>query len=136
MPLYTDLDQAVTRAKERSAAQAKDEAYIRELLQISHGIHKTTQEIVFRPFYVAAKFLEQSRRDQTLKKADKAEFTGQALPIESLLGLQRALDADLDVPPSFAIANDGIEMPSAAQLKANYDSALLTMRQFQPRGFY
>lgn len=133
MTLYASFPEALNRAKERSAAKASDTLWLTELLQLSVGIHRSTGEVVFRPFYVAAKYLEQSRRDQTLKEADGAKFTNQVTPIESLLDLQRSLDADLIIPVNFQIA---LEQPSAATLKANYEAALLMLQQFQPRGFY
>jgi hypothetical protein len=137
MTLYTDINQALVRAKERGNAKAADEVYLTELLQMSVGVHRETGETVHRPFYVAAKYLEQSRRDQTLKEADGAKFTGQAVPIASLLDQQFALDADLIVPWQYQIhGNNRGTIPSAGQLKAGYDAAILTMQRFQPRGFY
>lgn len=127
--LYTNLDSALARAKERSMAKAADEGYLSELLQISFGTHRRTNEVVYRPFYVAAKYLEQSRRDQTLVEADGAKFTGQKIPIRSLLDLQEALDADLYIRPSFRIASD------LGQLKNAYDMAIEQLKQYQPRGY-
>lgn len=127
--LYTTLDSALTRAKERSMAKAADEPYLSELLLISFGIHRQTNEVVYRPFYVAAKYLEQSRRDQTFSEADGAKFTGQKTPIRSLLDLQEALDADLYIRPSFRICSD------LGELKNAYDMAIEQLKQYQPRGY-
>jgi hypothetical protein len=127
--LYTNLDEALARAKERSQAKAADEDYLRELLMISFGTHRRTNDIVYRPFYVAAKYLEQSRRDQTLVEADGAKFTGQKIPIKSLLDLQQALDADLFIRPSFRISSDLGELESA------YEMAIEQLKQYQPRGY-
>ena len=130
--LYSDLPSALERARERAAVTTKADSYLTELLQMSYGTSKQTGEIVYRPFYAAAKFLEQSRRDQTLKEADNAKFTGQALPIESLLALQFSLDQDLNIRPAFVIA---YPHPGIGQLKAGYEAALIFARQLQPRGF-
>jgi hypothetical protein len=127
--LYTSLDSALARAKERSQAKATDEDYLRELLMISFGTHRRTNDIVYRPFYVAAKYLEQSRRDQTLVEADGAKFTGQKIPIKSLLDLQQALDADLFIRPSFRISADLGELENA------YQMAIEQLEQYQPRGY-
>jgi hypothetical protein len=130
--MYRELAVALARAKERAAAKTSDEAYLTELLQLTYGTDKQTGHVVYRPFYVAAKFLEQSRRDQTLKKADGAEFTNQATPIQSLLDTQYALDQDLVIRPQFAIIPSNIG--SLGELKIGFERALTFMRQFQPRG--
>lgn len=127
--LYTTLDSALARAKERSMAKATDEDYLKELLLISFGTHRITNQVVYRPFYVAAKYLEQSRRDQTLVEADGAKLTGQKVPIRSLLDLQLALDADLFIRPSFRIVSD------LGELKNAYEMAIVQLKQYQPRGY-
>jgi hypothetical protein len=133
MLLYTDLDQAIDRAKERAAARATDKPYLSELLQLTYGTHKKTGEIVYRPFYVAARFIQQSRRDQSLKKGDDAEFTGQARPIASLLDQQWELDHDLDIRPQFRIARGGGDGDSKVA-ESEYKSALVFLSRYQPRG--
>jgi hypothetical protein len=133
MTLFTDLPSALARARERSAAKASDEAYLTELLHLSVGIHRQSRETVYRPFYVAARWLQQSRRDQSFKEADGAKFTGQVIPIESLLDLQRSLDLDLDIPTGFQAVSGSL---SKSQLESMFEEALLTLMQFQPRGFY
>lgn len=128
-PLYSSLDNALARAKERSMAKPADESYLKELLQISFGTHKTTNQIIYRPFYVAAKYLEQSRRDQILAEADGAKFTGLKVPIRSLLDLQQALDVDLYIRPEFRIVSN------VGNLKAGYEAAIAQLKQYQPRGY-
>ena len=130
MALYTDLSEALKRARERSASKQADETYLLEILQMSYGVHRITDQIVYRPFYAAAKWLEQSRRDQSITETDKVKFTGQKVPIASLLDLQRALDMELKIKPEFMIFADC----SIGDLKSKYDMAVLTLRQFQPRG--
>lgn len=76
--------------------------FINSLLDIAIG--KTDTDItVYRPFYVAAKELEQ-RFTNNLKEADGAVFLQYEKQIASLLALQVALDlADgLIIPDSFS----------------------------------
>jgi len=98
--IYTDLTQSLNRAKERSGATINDEVYLTELLNLSAGID-TIGVKHFRPFYVAAKFIEQNQSIHTLKEADAVVFTGLPIPIASLLALQAAYDAanSLIIPP-------------------------------------
>lgn len=100
--MYLVKADALNRAKERSGATENDEVYLTELLDISAGIDTIgTQH--FRPFYVAAKFIEQNQTVHTLKEADAVVFTGLPIPIASLLALQAAYDAanSLIIPPGF-----------------------------------
>jgi hypothetical protein len=131
--LYTDLNEALDRAVERSAAKASDRPYLQELLSMSYGTSPDGQ-IVYRPFYVAARFLQQSRRDQTVKEGDGVKFTGQAIPIASLLDLQSSLDQALAVQAGFETALLSLEPPSLKQLEAARDGAVLFLRRYQPRG--
>lgn len=105
--MYTNLVDALARAKERSGATTADDAYLTELLTLSSG-KDASQVVHYRPFYCAAKWLEQNRGQQLLKKAkDGIEFTGLAKPIESLLALQAAYDSGqgLTVPVGFEAAS-------------------------------
>ncbi|MBW4540711.1 MAG: hypothetical protein KME43_16405 [Myxacorys chilensis ATA2-1-KO14] len=129
--MFTDLQTALVRARERAAATSADDIFLTELLELSAGTSRATAEKIYRPFYVAARYLQQSRRDQTIKQADGATFTGQAIPIASLLDLQRSLDESLLVPIGFE-AIGRIE-PDAKALKATYDAALLTLKKYSPR---
>jgi hypothetical protein len=74
--------------------------------------------ICYRPWYAAAKLLEQNLDIQALKKADGAEFTGQETAIRSLYAMQLAIDqidaldtpavvvpAPLAVPTALALFN-------------------------------
>lgn len=130
MQLYTELADALERARERSAANQSDEKYLIEILQMSSGVHKITGQIVYRPFYAAAKWIQQSRRDQSVTQAADVKFTGQETPIASLLDLQRSLDFELNIKPEFMILGSAI-----GNLKANYDMAVLALKQLQPRGY-
>ena len=97
---YEVLADALIRAKERSGATAVDDPYLTELLVISAGKdpNNVTQ---YRPFFVAAKWLEQNLSAQALSEADGVKFTGQATPIASLLALQASIDQalSLTIPP-------------------------------------
>jgi hypothetical protein len=79
------------------------DSHLDNQLVISAG--KNSSDVtIYRPYYVAAKFLEQLRSQQILSKAeDGVTFTGLAKPIESLLNLQAALDLSLGltVPEGF-----------------------------------
>ncbi|MBE7384389.1 MAG: hypothetical protein F6J95_023620 [Leptolyngbya sp. SIO1E4] len=113
---YTDLADALARAKERSGATATDDTYLTELLQMSAAPDGggTTH---FRPFFAAAKWLEQNRTQQAISEADGAKFTGLATPIESLLALQYSYDQanGLTVPAGFeAVALDCVQCDGAA----------------------
>lgn len=80
----------------------EDIFFISSLLDISIG--KTSDNtVVYRPFYVAAKELEQ-RFTNNLKEADGAVFLQYEKQIASLLALQVSLDlADgLTIPDSFS----------------------------------
>lgn len=114
--MYTVLAEALARAKERSGAADTDNAYLTEILTLSAGTAAGTT--YYRPFYCAAKWLEQNLSAQTLKKArEGVEFTGLAKPIESLLALQAAYDKalGLTIPEGFeAVALDCLECPTSA----------------------
>jgi hypothetical protein len=79
--------------------------HLENQLLISAGKNPSNTTI-YRPYYVAAKFLEQLRSQQVLSQAeDGVKFTGLAKPIESLLALQAALDLSLGltVPAGFEV---------------------------------
>lgn len=131
--LYSNLQSALERVKDRTAESEEKEDYVIELLEMSYGFHKQTRELVYRPFWVAAKILQQSSFYQTLKKDDSTEFTGQEVPIQSLLDLQANLDVDLDVRPGFGVSAG--KRVDRAVLKENRDQALIIFRQYLPRGY-
>ena len=100
---YLDQAAALARAKERSGATDTDDEYLNELLGMS-AAPDADSVIHYRPFYCAAKWIEQNRPAQTLSEAaGGTKFTGLQKPIDSLLALQRAYDEanDLDVPNGF-----------------------------------
>lgn len=108
MKQYLDLDEALDRAKERSGATVVDDDYLTELLEMSAGIDPANQTH-YRIFFVAAKWLEQNRPQQTLAVAEGVTFTGLAKPIASLLALQAAYDSAnaLVVPLGFEAVTPG-----------------------------
>lgn len=100
--MYTVLAEALARAKERSGATSADDVYLTELLTLSAG--KAPDAVThYRPFYCAAKWMEQDKAKQALKKAGDVEFTGLAAPISSLVNLQASLDQalELTIPKGF-----------------------------------
>ena len=98
---FLTLQPALDRARERSQASSSDDAYLTELLELSAG--KAEAVTHYRPYYVAAKFLEQNLARQLISAADGATFTLLKKPIESLLDLQSAYDRaqGLSVPAGF-----------------------------------
>lgn len=107
--MYTVLESALDRTKQLAGIDTLDfsrDDYATELLALSAGI---TEDVIladvthYRPFYVAAKLLEQDLDVQALSEADRVKFTGQAKPIASLLALQAAYDARyyLTIPVGF-----------------------------------
>ena len=105
---YLVQPDALARAKERSGATDADDDYLNELLTLSAGVD-ADQATHYRPFYCAAKWIEQNRTEQTLSEASGTKFTGLQKPIDSLLALQRAYDQaqGLTVPDGFeAIPSD------------------------------
>ena len=126
---YLDLVDAIDLAQ--SLAQVTvDDAVVEMKLQASAGkatadfnvgtIAVVKDSIVFRCYYVAAKLMEQSRDDQTLRQADGATFTGLERPITSLLMEQYATDQAYPV----AIAS-GFDAVSALQAVVGLDKALM-----------
>lgn len=98
--LYLTLEAALLRAKERAGISGTaEDAFLTELLQLSAGTDPegTTH---YRPFLVAARWLEQNQSAQAISKADGVEFTGLRTPIASLLNLQAGYDmaCNLTVP--------------------------------------
>ncbi|MEM1240847.1 MAG: hypothetical protein AAGI45_13485 [Cyanobacteria bacterium P01_H01_bin.26] len=105
---YLNQAEALARAKERSGATAADDEYLNELLTMSSALDADGLTH-YRPFYCAAKWIEQNRPAQTLTEASGTKFTGLQKPIDSLLALQRSYDQanGLDVPDGFeALASD------------------------------
>lgn len=103
--MYLDLLAALSRCKERSGATAQDDAFLTEMLTFSAGVD-LSQQTHYRPFYVAAKYLEQSQSAQAISEDDGTKFTGLAKPIASLLALQAPYDVAqaLTIPAGFEAA--------------------------------
>lgn len=100
--LYASKPAALARAKERSGAGEADDAYLNELLLLSAAVTASDAEtLIYRPFYVAAKFLEQDLARQALTEDEGTKFTLLWKPIKSLLAQQRGIDKALGliVPP-------------------------------------
>lgn len=107
---YIVLAAALTRTKERCQAEASDDVFLTELLEMSAG-KDAAGTVHFRPFFVAAKFLEQNPDLRDLSEGDGAKFTLAQPRIESLLNLQHQYDVanGLDVPPGMsAIATNAV----------------------------
>jgi hypothetical protein len=110
---FLTLQPALDRARERSQAATTDDAYLTELLELSAG--KAEAVTHYRPYYVAAKFLEQNLARQQISAADGATFTLLKKPIESLLDLQSAYDRaqGLLVPAGFEAVPDDCKVCSS-----------------------
>lgn len=112
MAQFLDLDEALDRAKERTQGQATtaDDDWLTELLEMSAALDP--DEVThFRPYFAAAKLLEQKLSAQLVESADGATFTGLATPIASLLLLQAGYDSanGLAVPPGFEAVPPGLQ---------------------------
>lgn len=79
-----------------------DDAFLTELLLMSAG-KDATSVTHYRPFYCAARWLEQNRAAQQLSEAKGVKFTGLVTPIASLYGLQADYDSanELQIPKGF-----------------------------------
>jgi hypothetical protein len=104
MALLT-LPQAIAKAQLLAdALLEQDIEFISDLLELSAGIDPSGA-IVYRYYYVAARRLQTNLEIQALSKAeDGVTFTGQAIPIETLLNLQLAIDLSIPliVPQGFS----------------------------------
>lgn len=92
-PLYLDLLECIELVKER--AQVTDttkEAAIENLLEDSAGLTYDGVTDVYRPYFTAARFLEQDHQTQKLSKAGDVVFTGLAAVIASLYNQQAGID--------------------------------------------
>ena len=132
---YATLAVALDRARERAAAKPSDDVFLTELLEMSAGKRLDNGKKEYRPYYVAARYLRQSRRDQTISAAEEGvKFTNQATPIADLLELQAALDQALSVPAAFAaIAAEAPPQPTAAAVESSYEAALISLKKYLPR---
>lgn len=109
MTQYLNINTALLRAKERCQGKATsaDDPWLREMLNMSAGTVGGVAH--YRPYYCAAKLLEQKQSAQTISEADGAKFTGLALPIASLFDLQSAYDKanGVQVPAGFEAVTTG-----------------------------
>jgi hypothetical protein len=112
------LNEVKTNPATKGLIGSDYDTYLDGQLDLTAGKNAANQTI-FRPYYVAAKFLEQIRSQQTIRSADGAVFTGLALPIASLLGQQAAIDTALGliVPPGFEAVVPGAESSSSSGLQ-------------------
>lgn len=100
---YLDRDFALSEALQnpavRGLADADDEVSIGVQIDVTAGTLADAK--VYRPYYVAAQYLEQKRSQQALLEGGGAKFSNLATPIASLFRQQAALDAALGtvVPP-------------------------------------
>lgn len=110
---YTDRLAALARTKERCQAASLDDAYLLELLDMSAG-KDAIAAVHYRPFFVAAKFLEQNPDLRDLSEADGAKFTLADPRIKSLYELQRNYDLanNLSIPKGFEspVFVNGVQM--------------------------
>lgn len=106
--MYPTIQAALAEVKTNPATAglvtAEYDGYLTNLLTLSAGV-MPTGETEYRPFYVAARLLEQLRSGQTLLSADGVVFTGLIKPIASLFAQQGAIDQALSliVPPGFDV---------------------------------
>ncbi|MEM7771968.1 MAG: hypothetical protein AAF327_15840 [Cyanobacteria bacterium P01_A01_bin.37] len=101
MTTYLLIADALTRTKERSGATDGDDTLLTELLNQAAGTVGGVTH--YRPFYVAARFIEQNTGVQTLSEAKGVKFTGQWRVIASLMSTQAAYDSanGLTVPTGY-----------------------------------
>jgi hypothetical protein len=128
--MYTDLAACLNEVKINPATRgliaAEYDDYLTNQLTISAGLNATGATI-YRPYFVAAKFLEQLRAKQEIAKAKGVEFTGLALPIESLLAQQASLDRALT-------ASMGLVVPAGFEAVVA-DASPLTVKKRPPRSY-
>lgn len=117
MSLYTDLAQALAFTKDLTGIADRD-TILTQKLKISAGKLKadTTIEgdavaagtVIYRAYYVAAKALQQNRKDQSVKQADGVTFSNLTGMIDSLMDEQLAIDTalDLEIPKGFVATTD------------------------------
>ncbi len=99
---YTDLSACNTRVLARTQIRDTDGSIATEIgYKLEESAGEANSTTYYRPFYVGAVMLMQSRGDQTVAMADGAEFFGKGQrfnlqpTIESMLREQAALDVSL-----------------------------------------
>lgn len=99
-----DLQNAIAIATQKSGSTEAREDELLIMLENSAG--SLGGQPYYRPWYVAAKALEQDLDAQSIESADDVKFTGQRVPIRSLLEWQAAIDSSSGavVPEAFSAA--------------------------------
>lgn len=115
---YTDQAAALTALKSLNAVRdlplPEDDGFLNDLLVASSakvgpegGIEGDTNysagTLIYRHYYVAARFLEILRSQQSLSATSSVKFTNLVRPIASLLQMQGAMDRalNLEVPDGY-----------------------------------
>jgi hypothetical protein len=90
----TLLSRATAIVLDKAGLEADRTADVELTLDITAGASSINGVATpcYRPWYAAAKLLEQNLDVQALSQADGAKFTGQAVVIRSLYGIQQAID--------------------------------------------
>lgn len=107
-----DIQGAISLALQKSGFPEARSAELQTMLENSAATLNGSP--YYRPWYVAAKALEQDLDTQSIESADDVKFTGQQVPIRSLLEWQAAIDS-----------NSGAIIPEAfsAEIAANSASS-------------
>lgn len=101
------LPQAIAKAAVLAdAPTAQDAEFMSDLMIASAGVIKDTTTVIYRYYYVAARRLQTNLEAQAITEDSGTKLTGYALPIQTLLNLQLAIDTGvpLDVPVGFSAA--------------------------------
>lgn len=128
---YQDKALALAAIKElpavRSLPTAPDDQFLNDLLTASAGTVRSpgvirnavsflTGTLIYRHYFVAARYLEILRSQHVLSKGSGAEFTGLKVPIAALMALQQAEDASLGLDVPFGYGADAIAAPEGQQV--------------------
>lgn len=106
---FTSLEVCLAIAMRYVQGGESDEPALTELLELTAG--KSTDPLIippttiYRPYFAAALFIEQSLSFQRLEAADNAKFRDLRNMINGLKGLQARTDRaiPIDVPPGFEV---------------------------------
>ena len=105
--MFDDLENSLAELKNLPAMRGRttdaDDQFLTALLELSAGVDPDNITR-YRIYYVAARWLQQPGSIHVLEQAERGvRFTGLAVPIASLLGLQASTDAalNLSVPEGF-----------------------------------
>lgn len=104
---YTELTEMVTLVNQLTGVTGID-ALVRRKLGDSAATDPNGT-LTYRPYFVAAKVLQQDRTTQALDSAEGVKFTRMEPVIASLMAEQQSLDSSLqlEVPAGFAAIVDG-----------------------------